>query len=272
MTLPSHRPRPLTIFEAEDPTLDPEAISHALPPRDKLVPGALSLLLYGTLVAGLVFWPDILVPEHKEGWDLPSMPQQRLNIILEPSSLPVPKPGPQGGGEKGTGSLAPFPLSVPQALPEAELLKTRESIPQDLNPVLDVKRPASVSGGNGRSPGSGPGSGGGTGGGTGWGSGRAVKADLPDFDFQLKPVKMIRPNYTLRQGQAAIATTVVVRVTIEEDGRVSSAKAVEGPEFLWSNAENNALCWLFEPLAQHGLKAPQVLKIAFHYTPTSFRR
>ena len=65
MGLPSLRPRPLTVFEAEDPSLDPEAIAHALPPSDKLVPGALTLLLCGTFMAGIALWPELFAPERK---------------------------------------------------------------------------------------------------------------------------------------------------------------------------------------------------------------
>jgi len=258
MYLPTHGPRPITIFESEDPTLDPSAITHALPPRDKLLPGTLSLILYGALVAVLALWPEFLTSETR---DAPRLPSRQMNIILDPT-FPVPKPVPAGGGHEGKGGVAQAPLTAP-ALPEAVPIKAREMIPEALTPVLDPL--PVIAGGDGRSRGSGPGSGGGTGGGTGWGDGRKAKFDGPEFDYQLKPLTTVRPNFRLGPGQATGDEHVTVRITVEEDGRVSSAKAVGGPEYLYLNAEQNALCWLFEPLAKHGLKGPQVARIVFHY-------
>ena len=194
-------------------------------------------------------------------------------VLLETSPFLTSKPtlsipGPAGGGDQGTGGRN-RPLQA-SAIPDAEPLVTRETVPEVLERAIDVL--PIVPGGNGRSKGSGPGSGGGLGGGRGWGDGRQVSSEHPKFDYQLIPVTRITPSFTLQPGQTAIATIVIVRITIEEDGRVSSAKALKGPEYLWSNAENNALCWTFEPLAKHGLKAPQTVQITFHYTPTSFKR
>jgi len=273
MTLPNCRLRPLTLFESEDPSLDPEAITHALPPQDKLFTGTLSLILCGAIAASIALWPEILVAERKDGPVLPLTILKHMDIILETSHQPVSIPGPTGGGDQGTGGQTAKHLT---ALPttQVETIPSHETIPETL--TQEVGYLPIVPGGNGRSPGSGSGSGGGIGGGIGggkgWGTGRQVTPNKPEFDYQLTPITKVMPIYSLRPGQNAIATIVVVQIIVEEDGRVSSAKALKGPDFLWSNAENNALCWTFEPLAQHGLKAPHADRITFHYTPTSFKR
>jgi len=258
MQLPTQAPRPTTIFESEDPTLDPSAITHSLPPQDRLLPGTLSLLIFGALILLLALWPQFLTSERK---DAPRMVLRRMDISLDPT-FPVPKPGPAGGGHQGKGGIAQLPLTAP-TLPEVEPIRARETIPEALIPAMDIL--PVVAGGDGRSRGSGPGSGGGTGGGTGWGDGRKVGFDRPEFDYQLKPLVTIKPHYRLRRGEPTGEEDVIVRITVEDDGRVSSAKAMGGPEFLYLNAERNALCWVFEPLAKHGLKGPQITRIVFHY-------
>lgn len=246
--------------------MDPEAITHALPPQDKLVPGTISLLLCGSFLAGIAFWPDFLIPAQNE---VPRLSLQHMDILLETSHLPIPKPGPSGGGNQGTGGRGLLSLAAP-VIQDVEPLKAQNTTPEPLTQVGDAL--PVVPGGNGRSAGSGPGSGGGTGGGKGWGDGRRVSPDRIEFDYNLVPTKVVSPSFTLRPGVTPVSADVIVQITVEDDGRVSSAKAVKGPEYLWSNAESNALCWAFEPLAKHGLKPPQTLRITFHYTPNSFRR
>lgn len=268
MNLPIPRPRPMTVFEADDPSLDPEAILHALPPRDRIFPGTLSLLLYGACAAGLALWPEFLGVEPKDPEFVPRLLTQRVDLVLDPSPLPTPKPGPSGGGDQGTGTRM-HADPVPSESSQAEPLKAREVLPESLLPAINAL--PSAPGGNGRNPGSGPGTGGGTGGGTRGGSGTESPRE-PAFDFQLIPILRTRPQFTLAPGQTATATTVVVQITVEEDGRVSSAKAVQGPDFLRSNAEKSALGWTFEPLAKHGLKAPQSTRIFFQYRLEDFKR
>ncbi|MBK8793375.1 MAG: energy transducer TonB [Holophaga sp.] len=270
MPLSPQRPRPLTFFEADDPTLDPEAIAHALPPRDKLFPGVISLVLYGTLTGGLILWPELLVTEPTFDWKPASTSLRHMDISLEPGLEPIKRPGPMGGGSQGTGGQTPrVALAEPVPL-QAEEIKSQVLIPVAQTPV-DYTLPA-VPGGNGLSPGRGPGTGGGTGGGHGAGSGIVNALDRPNHDFAFVPVNKNQPHFSLATGQAAIPAVVTVQVTLDAEGRVTAAKAVNGPEYLWANAEQSALKWTFEPLAKHGFKAPQTIRILFHYSINDFKR
>lgn len=55
-------------------------------------------------------------------------------------------------------------------------------------------------------------------------------------------------------------------IALQADGRVASARALQGPDFLHRNAVEAALKWRFEPLAQAGFQAPQIRIIHFHYS------
>ena len=54
-----------------------------------------------------------------------------------------------------------------------------------------------------------------------------------------------------------------VRVVIEASGKVSQARMLSGPEHARACIEAAARQWEFEPLAAHGLRAPQELTIRF---------
>lgn len=256
--------RPATIFAAEDPTLDPFAITHASPPPDRRLARALSLGIYGLLLAAWIVLPRWLGGSREGGGLRPPEPLRKLDVVLEPLAMgpriPKPKEGPSGGGQGGTGSLDPrlavtdVPMPAPKVInPEAAeyLVPATPSLP--LAP-----------GGDGLGKGHGPGSGGGTGGGTGSGSG--FKRPL-DPDYQLVAINRVEPVYQLAPGQTQAPCIVTVAIVIEADGHVSQAHAVSGPAFLGPAAVAAAKAWTFEPLAPHGLTAPFRMKLNFHYKP-----
>ena len=105
MDIPAFRTRPMTIYESDDPTLDPAAILHALPPQDRVVPGTISMVLCGAFMACLAFWPELLTTEIQGRENALRTTLQHMNILLESSHLPTPKPGPAGGG--GTPDASP---------------------------------------------------------------------------------------------------------------------------------------------------------------------
>jgi TonB family protein len=62
-----------------------------------------------------------------------------------------------------------------------------------------------------------------------------------------RAVKMITPSYPLSAKQLRIDGQVKVQVTLDEKGNVTSAKAVEGPQFLRSASEDAARNSKFKP-------------------------
>ena len=253
--------RPTTIFEAEDPTLDPFAVTHAQPPSDRLLPGTLSLVVYGVLAIGCVY----LATHGVESFRASLIgPERSMNVLLEPETLgkhvPKVQEGPSGGGRGGLGNLDSGYMLARMDTP------TPKAANPDLDDFLLLANPSVplAPGGDGLSKGKGPGSGGGTGGGTGAGSG-IVNRPEKSFDFQLIAIKKVDLFYQLSSGQTQSPCVVAVAILIEADGRVSHAQAVSGPAYLHVAAEAAARQWMFEPLLAHGLQAPYRIKINFHY-------
>jgi len=246
--------RPTTIYETDDPTLDPLAITHAQPPPDRLLPGILSLGIYGALALGCVY-----LATHGNGSfpDRPMGTERVLDILFEPEvrgkHVPEVREGPSGGGRGGTGSLDPRFVLAETDIPTS---KATDLDPADF--VLPANQPLPLApGGDGLSKGLGPGSGGGTRGGTGAGSGILIAINKVKLFYQLAP------------GQTQSPCIIVVVILIEADGHVSYAHAVSGPTYLFPAAEAAARQWTFEPLIAHGLQAPYKIKINFHYKTES---
>lgn len=274
--------RPMTIFEAEDPTLDPMAIRHALPPRDHLTPMLLTSLLTGTLVTLPILWPDLLTADLSI--DRPDDARlireaRRVDVVLAqiqpkaPYSDPKPtepegSPVGGGGGARGLGTSDPT-LSLPEDFNPIELptLSTEVLIPRA---VLQTSSLPVPTGGDGRSGGWGPGSGGGIGGGNGRGTGTGVGpgVGVPAVKASgvLRPTLEVQPTYWLTPRDPVTNAVVTVEITIQPDGRVSQARAIDGPGFLHRNAIEAAVKWRFEPPARLGVHIPQITHIRFHYT------
>lgn len=85
----------------------------------------------------------------------------------------------------------------------------------------------------------------------------------PGFDHRLVPRYTPRAKYTLQEGEDGNEVIVVVEVTVEDSGRVSRAKALAGPPYLYESILKAALQWLFEPLRPHGLTGPVHARINF---------
>ena len=117
---------------------------------------------------------------------------------------------------------------------------------QLFNPHLPIK-----AGGNGVAHG--------TGHDVAWGQGSG-----PSFDHKIVLVHEVRISHRLQRGESADpAIPVRVRVEIGADGVPLEARFVSGPLFLKTLAIDAALQWRFEPLAIHGLSAPQSVVVNF---------
>jgi outer membrane biosynthesis protein TonB len=80
----------------------------------------------------------------------------------------------------------------------------------------------------------------------------------------LVPLSAVNMSYAFTaEEKREVFKDVVVRVVVEADGRVATAKAIAGPPRLFARAEATAMMWRFEPLAPHGLKAPLAWTITF---------
>jgi hypothetical protein len=67
----------------------------------------------------------------------------------------------------------------------------------------------------------------------------------------------------LRSIQKSTLENVVVKATVENNGKVSKVQYLSGPKHLYKDVEKAALQWEFEPLKPHGLSGPTDITIAF---------
>ncbi len=188
-------------------------------------------------------------------------PRPAPKVLSDP--LPKAPPGPgQGQGLPGTGHLegngAVDPLLQPflrrngGEVPVPEVPVRAE--PDSAGLLGDASLPV-AKGGNGLARGTGrdPGRGGG---------GGLPREELqPDYRLVLVHEEPARSD--LKSDDPSLAQPVLVRVRIGEDGVPLSATALSGPPQLFDVCVRTALRFRWEPLAPHGLKAPQVITITF---------
>lgn len=80
-------------------------------------------------------------------------------------------------------------------------------------------------------------------------------------------IKKITPSYPARARNANIKGMVRVRVEISEGGKVTLARAIDGPAMLHGTAERAALQWVFRPAERAGAPAKAQGVIAFNFVP-----
>jgi TonB family protein len=81
------------------------------------------------------------------------------------------------------------------------------------------------------------------------------------------PVQKILPNYPSTARTSRMAGTVLVKIEIDEQGNVISAKAMEGPNLFRTAAENAAQQWKFRPARRDGRPARATQTIQFNFNP-----
>jgi protein TonB len=69
----------------------------------------------------------------------------------------------------------------------------------------------------------------------------------------LERVKVTAPIYPVAAKNARISGTVIVSVTIDKRGKVTKAKAVEGPDALRDAAVNTVRGWEYKPYVSNGM-------------------
>ena len=100
-----------------------------------------------------------------------------------------------------------------------------------------------------------------------------VVATGPGHGTQLRNGRLVVPVWLepakFQLGASAVAPpdpSVLMAITLQEDGSVSEAHPLAGPEFLYPACRAAALKCRFEPLARHGLKGPLPYKMYFRIT------
>jgi protein TonB len=77
--------------------------------------------------------------------------------------------------------------------------------------------------------------------------------------------KKISPAYSTASRAANVTGLVIVSVHIDEQGNVTSAKAVEGPGLLRQAAENAAKQWKFNPARRNGRAVQDTQQVRFMF-------
>jgi TonB family protein len=76
-------------------------------------------------------------------------------------------------------------------------------------------------------------------------------------------IKAVAPVYPLIAIAADVSGSVTVEVQLDADGKVTSARAVEGPKLLRPAAEHSAQRWVFSRVT--GKSKPRVARLIFSF-------
>jgi len=179
-------------------------------------------------------------------------------LISEPESLTL-----GGGGHQGITPKAapeppkpvetpPPPRSVPDDVPPPAALPTQ---PIPAPPSVPILGPAGADGtgnGYGQGRGTGTGTGDGTGSaGSGNGSGEGAAPLVVPYS-QIGLLKVIHPNYPERARRVGLEGDVVVRVTIDENGKPVDLHLVKGESLFVDEALKVLPKWRFTPVTHQG--------------------
>ena len=81
------------------------------------------------------------------------------------------------------------------------------------------------------------------------------------------PIQKILPNYPAAARPSRVAGAILVKVEIDEQGNVISAKAIDGLNLLRVAAENAARLWKFRPAKRDGRLVRAIQTIQFNFNP-----
>ena len=96
----------------------------------------------------------------------------------------------------------------------------------------------------------------------------AIKLDTPASGFfPAQVVHRVQPEFPLAARGSKVGGTVLVRVTIDTDGSVTSSKAIEGPLMFRRASEEAALKWKFRPATRSGQVIESEQTIQFRFAP-----
>jgi protein TonB len=80
-----------------------------------------------------------------------------------------------------------------------------------------------------------------------------------------KAVSRVEPQYPSVAKEARVKGSVVVEISIDESGKVTSARALSGPAVLQRAGVAAALRWRFEPSLLGGAPVQSTSKIVFNF-------
>jgi TonB family protein len=188
-----------------------------------------------------------------------SIPRNFVALLInEPESLTA-----GGGGHQGpTPKAAPEPpkpvdtppqaQSVPDNVPPPTALPTQPIPAPQPSPVLGSGGAAGTGNGYGQGKGAGSGTGDGNGdAGSGSGSGSGAEPILVPYS-QIGLLKVINPNYPEKARRVGLEGDVVVRVTIDENGKPVDLRLVKGESLFVNEALKVLPKWRFTPVTHLG--------------------
>lgn len=82
-----------------------------------------------------------------------------------------------------------------------------------------------------------------------------------------KPTSLPKPKYPAKARQSSASGGVVVQATVNESGKVISAKAIKGDPLLWKAAEKAALKAKFTPFLSDGQPVSVTGVIIYSFMP-----
>lgn len=241
---------------------EPHPLRKGAPTPSRALPAISSLAMTGLFILGL---NRCLFDSYEQRAPCRLSPHRSVRILLADVAAPNRKylglPYRLHGGIRGAGS--PDGTSTRDPLltqrTKVETLSSDDFDPSQIHALPTVDRSLHLfnphlpveAGGNGVARGTGHDVA------RGQGSG-------PSFDHKMVLVHEVRISHRLQRGESADpAIPVRVRVEIGADGVPLEARFVSGPLFLKTLAIDAALQWRFEPLAIHGLSAPQSVVVNF---------
>lgn len=247
---------------SENSIYEPHPLRDGAPMPSRILPAMLSLAMTGLFLLGL---NRGLFDSSEQRAPRPFSVHRSVRILLTNVTAPNRKylglPYRLHGGIRGAGhpdgTSTRDPLLTQRT--KVETLSSDDFDPSQIHTLPTVDRSLQVfnpnlpiqAGGNG----------------VAHGTGHDVARGLgsgPRFDHKIVLVHEVRISHRLQRGESADpAIPVRVRVEIGADGVPLEAVFVSGPLFLKTLAINAALQWRFEPLAPHGLSAPQKVVVNF---------
>jgi len=246
---------PTLVGDIHSPALQINPIGSAYKSTSRLASVGFSILAWA-LVAGVCFLGYQLQSEHRASHEAPR--KSVAILISEPESLTLGGGGHQGIPPKATPEPPrpveplPPPQSIPDNVPPPAALPPQPIPAPPSVPILGT--PGAVGTGNGYGQGKGTGTGTGDGNGSegsGNGSGDGAGPLVVPYS-QIGLLKVINPNYPERARRVGLEGDVVVRVTIDENGKPVDMHLVKGETLFVNEALKVLPKWRFTPVTYQG--------------------
>lgn len=257
----------LPLGAALPPTLVPGAIFRVAPPTDRRLAVLGSLLTYSLLTGTMIHLTSRTKPA------LPPRPVQVISLTLEeppdpapPEAATPPLPESPGSGfEGGTNSISQALL---QKDPVSPVYLRNRDIPEGPQVPLEALRPVGdrtlpvAAGGNGL-----PAL---TGQGASRSLGHATIRGVPgqNGELKLEDLEVVHeeiPAYPLLAELAGVQGDVVVRITIDNQGKPIRTELIEGHQGLVSETLRAARLWRFGKGIFRGRKVEATFDMTFRY-------